>query len=404
MAMADWLRQRLGERPGWMNALLLFCAFMTFVYLPWDFLAKSIAADEEVWFGIRFEGLWAKLLELPHFAVYAAGTVGFWQMRRWMWPWAALYAAQVAIGFAVWPLVYVGGPKSWVFAAVGGAAFAALAAALWRAREHFERPRPPLRERYGDWALVTGASAGIGAAFARAFAAEGISCVLTARREDRLRELAAELESRHGVKTRCVAADLSAPDGPEQVLRAVDDLEVSILVNNAGFGGAGRFELGDPARLRAMVELNCVAPVVLTRALLPAMRERGRGAVIFTGSVAGSQPLPLHALYSATKCFDNLLGEALWAECRGTGVDCLSLLPGATETEFQTVARELPHAGEPPEQVVATALDALGRQPSVISGWLNWLRANAAMRLAPRSVLALAAKQVFRESVPKELQ
>jgi short-subunit dehydrogenase len=120
--------------------------------------------------------------------------------------------------------------------------------------------------------------------------------------------------------------------------------------------------------------------------------------------VAGSQPLPLHALYSATKTFDNLLGEALWAEFRGTGVDVLSVLPGPTETEFQEIAKELPHPGEPAANVVATALAALGRQPSVISGWFNWIRANAAFRLTPRSVLALAAKQVFSESVPDELK
>ena len=402
--LRDWIRERLGERPAWMNVLLAFCAFMTFFYLPWDFFVKPMARDEEVWFGIRFYGFWAKLLELPHWAVYAAGAVGFWQMRRWMWPWAALYAAQVAIGFVVWPLVYVGGARSWVVAAVGGAAFGVLTLALWRSRARFERLRPPLRERYGEWALVTGASAGIGAAFARAFAREGLSCVLTARREDRLRELAAELESRHGVKTRVLAVDLAAPGGAEELLRGVADLEIAMLVNNAGFGGAGRFDKLAPERLRAMVELNCAAPAVLTRALLPAMHARGRGAVILTGSVAGSQPLPLHALYSATKSFDNLLGEALWAEFRGTGVDCLSVLPGPTETEFQQIAKELPHPGEAPEQVVATALDALGRQPSVISGWFNWIRANAASRLVPRSVLALAAKQVFSQSVPEELR
>jgi hypothetical protein len=402
--MRGWLRERLAERPGWMNALLLFCAFMTFVYLPWDLFVKPAALDEEVWLGIRFHGFWAKLLALPHWAVYAAGAVGFWKMRRWMWPWAALYAAQVAVGFFVWPLLYVGGFGSWILAVAGGGAFAALSVALWRARERFERGRPPLRERYGEWALVTGASAGIGAAFARALARDGVSCVLTARREERLRELAAELESRHGVKARVVAVDLAAPGGSEELLRAVADLEIAILVNNAGFGGAGRFDKLEPGHLRAMVELNCVAPVVLARALLEPMLARGRGAVVFTGSVAGCQPLPLHGLYAATKAFDNLLGEALWAEYRGTGVDCLALLPGPTETEFQALAGELPHPGEPPEQVVATALDALGRQPSVISGWFNWLRANAAMRLTPRSTLALAAKRVFSGMVPRERQ
>lgn len=399
--MGDWIRERLADRPAWMNALLFFCAFMAFVYVPWDLLIKSVGSDEEVWFGVRAHGWAAKLLAIPHWAVYLAGTVGFWHMHRWLWPWAAVYAAQVALGFAIWPLLYVGGFKSWVFAAVGLAFFGSIAVALWNAKPLFERARPGLRERYGEWALVTGASAGIGTAFVRALAREGVSCVLTARREERLRELAAEVESRHGVRTRVVAADLAAADGPERVLDAVRDLEISILVNNAGFGGAGHFERQNPDVLHQMVSLNCIAPVVLTRALLSPMVARGRGAVVMVGSVAGSQPLPLHSLYAATKAFDNLLGEALWAELRGTGVDVLSLLPGPTETEFQEIAREVPHSGQSAEEVVEAAFRAVGRQPSVISGWWNWLLANAAMRLTPRSFLSLAAKQVFGKWAPK---
>jgi short-subunit dehydrogenase len=399
--MGEWFRERLGERPAWMNVLLFFCAFMAFVYCPWDIFVKTIARDEEVWFGIRFHGVAAKLLALPHWAVYFAGALGFWHMRRWMWPWASVYAAQVAIGFAVWPILYITGFKSLVFAAVGIAIFGALALALWNAKELFERPRPGLRERYGEWALVTGASAGIGAELARAFAAQGVSCVLTARREDLLRSLASELESQHGVRTRVVAADLTAADGPERLLAAVKDLAIDVLVNNAGFGGAGRFDRQDADLQRRMIALNCTAPVLLTRALVPSMVARGRGAVIFLGSVAGSQPLPLHSLYAATKSFDNLLGEGLWAELRGTGVDVLSVLPGPTETEFQAIAQEAPHPGESPAAVVATTLDALGRQPSVISGWQNWFLANSAMRLTPRSFLALAAKQVFEKWAPK---
>jgi uncharacterized protein len=126
--------------------------------------------------------------------------------------------------------------------------------------------------------------------------------------------------------------------------------------------------------------------------------------VIFTGSVSGCQPLPLHALYSATKSFDNVLAEALWGELAGTGVDVLAILPGSTETEFQELAHELPHPGETPEQVVETALAALGHQPSVISGWFNWLRANAAMRIPPRSLVVLGTKRVIARWVPDEVR
>jgi short-subunit dehydrogenase len=198
--------------------------------------------------------------------------------------------------------------------------------------------------------------------------------------------------------------DLADSEGVAELLVAVSDLEIAILVNNAGVGYSGRFDKQDAARLSSMVQLNCAAPVALTAQLLPRMKERGRGAVIFVGSVAGCQPLPLHALYAATKAFDNLLGEALWGEMRGSGVDVISLLPGATESEFQDVAGELPHAGEPAEKVVQVALRALGRQPSVVSGVFNWIRANAAMRLAPRSVLVLSAGKIMEVQTPAELR
>ncbi len=262
-----------------------------------------------------------------------------------------------------------------------------------------------LRERYGEWALVTGASAGIGLEFARALAAGGMSVVLTARREDRLNALAAELRERHRVDTRVVAADLAAYDGADRLAAAVADLEIAMLVNNAGFGYAGRFDKLDTERLRAMVQVNCVVPVVLTSKILPAMVKRGRGAVIIVGSVAGHQPLPLHAVYSATKGFNLLLGEALWGELRGSGVDVLVLEPGPVATEFQAVAGEVvgPGHGEPAADVVRVALDALGRKPSVISGWFNWVRANA-VRLAPRSAVALIAKKVIEGQTPADLR
>lgn len=402
--LTEWFRNRAAERPGWMNVLLVFCAFMALAYCPWDLLLKPIGVDEEVWFGVRFHGAWAKLLTIPHWGIYAGMTYGFWRMRSWMHPWAALYWAQVAVGMLVWPLLYVDGTRGLLLGIVSFGAFGLLAHALWQARPLFQRGRAPLRERYGDWALVTGASAGIGTEFARALAREGVSCVLAARREEPMTALAEELEREHGVKTRVVAVDLSEEAGAAELAAAVSDLSIGLLVNNAGYGLAGRFSRLDAERMRRMVVLNCATPVVLTHRLLPGMIERGAGAVVVTGSIAGNQPLPLHAVYGATKAFDAHFAESLWGELLGTGVDVLVLEPGSTESEFHATAGELAHAGQPAREVVETALDALGHQPSVVAGWFNWLRAVAASRLLPRSTQALVARRVIESQTPEELR
>jgi len=402
--MHEWLRDVLARRPRWMNALLGFCAYMTFLYMPFDFFWKPIAHDQEVWFGVVLTGLAAKATEPLHWALYAAGTYGFWHMRAWLWPWASLYALQVAIAMALWPILEFGGAKGVGMGTLSFVPFAALSVALWRARDRFQPPHRPLRERYGEWALVTGASSGIGAAFARALAREGFSLVLSARRAERLEALAAEIAKERAVATRVVPVDLAAADGAAQLAAAVADLEIAVLVNNAGFGSAGRFERQDEQRLAAMIQVHCTAPLVLTHRLLPKMRERGRGALLFTGSLAAKQPMPLHATYAASKAFIGLFGEGLWSELRGSGVDVLVVEPGTTATEFQTVAGEVPHDGETPERVVQLALERLGRQPSVAVGWWRWLRGNLGMRLLPRSLLARVAHDVIEKQTPPSLR
>lgn len=401
--MNSWLRDEFARRPWWMNGLMVFCGFMAAIYMPWDFFIKPVAVDAEAWFGLLLRGWGAKLTEPIHWAIYAAGAYGFWRMRAWMWPWAAVYAAQVTIGMFLWGPLYLGGVRGWSAGLFSAVPWALITWGLWSAREEFQARRPPMRVRYGEWALVTGASAGIGLEFARVLASEGMSCVLTARRADRLQAIADEISKQYGVATRVVAADLGERSGQDELLRAIADLEISVFINNAGLGYAGRFDKQDSERLRNLIEVNCVAPVVLANRLLPGMVQRGCGAMIVSGSIAGRQTLPLHAIYSASKVFDLHFGEAVWAELRGTGVDVLVLEPGPTESEFRDVAGEIREVGEPAINVVNLALDSLGRQPAVISGWFNWARANLG-RFLPRTVVTLVAADVVRKQTPEEMR
>lgn len=145
MATITTLLDRFREKPLWMNALMLFCGYMALIYVPWDFISKPVAVDQEVWFGIVLNGWWAKATEPLHFAIYAAGAWGFWHRRSWLHPWAALYVAQIAIGMFVWSMVDERGPGllGGLLAAVP---FAGLSIFLWRARGQFLQRKEPRQE------------------------------------------------------------------------------------------------------------------------------------------------------------------------------------------------------------------------------------------------------------------
>lgn len=131
------LRQALARRPWWMNAMFVFCLYMTVVYMPFDMFLKPVADDEEVWFGVMLTGWAAKATEPLHWIIYGLGAYGFWKMRPWMWPWASIYVAQIAVGMLVWSLLYA--PDRGLL--IGGLAFVVFlvpTVALWRARHHFE--------------------------------------------------------------------------------------------------------------------------------------------------------------------------------------------------------------------------------------------------------------------------
>ena len=402
--MREWFYDVFRERPWWMSLTMVFCAFMAFFYMPWDIFWKPIEQDQEVWFGILFQGVWAKVFAIPHWFVYAAAVYGFRRRRPWMAFWAPAYVAQVAFGMYIWTALQTGGFSGVFVGLFPALPFIGLTYAFWTSRDYFAPKRLSLAPRYGEWALVTGASSGIGASLARQVAEDGMNVVLSARREERLVALAADLERDFEVETRVVAADLGERDGQAALLDGVADLEIGLLVNNAGLGYAGRFDLLDGEQLRRLVSVNCEAPLVLTHALVQGMRERGRGAVFFTGSIAGRQPLPLHAVYAATKAFDLFLGEALWAELRASNIDVVVLEPGSTETEFQAVAGEISHSGHSADEVARLGLAALGEQPSVIAGWINWLKVNAASRLLTRPILAHTTHAIIAKQTPEDLR
>ncbi|HTN53729.1 MAG TPA: SDR family NAD(P)-dependent oxidoreductase [Anaeromyxobacter sp.] len=241
------------------------------------------------------------------------------------------------------------------------------------------------RERYGPFALVAGASAGLGAAFARALAARGLDLLLLARRAGPLEALAAELRAAHRVEVRVAAADLGAPELLERVERLAAGAEVGLLVYNAAASAIGPF-LDRPLEEQLRVlDVNCRGPLVLAHRLGGAMARRGRGGIVLMTSLAGGQGNPLLASYAASKAFNLVLAEGLWAELRAGGVDVVACRAGATRTPGYEASR--PRAKVPlmePEPVVEAALSALGRGPAVVAGGLNKLAAFAFSRLLPR--------------------
>jgi len=256
--------------------------------------------------------------------------------------------------------------------------------------------------RYGPWAVVTGASAGLGEEFARRLAAEGLNLVLVARRKDRLDRLAAELSGRHGVTVRALALDLAREGAVAELDAATAELDVGLVVDNAGFGAMGLFLDQDLERLEEMVRLNCLAVLQVAHRFGRRLAARGRGGLVVTASLAGFQACPYMAAYGATKGFDLLLGEALAYEMRRHGVDLLVLCPGATRTEFGQVAGSAGGgASREAEPVVAAALRALGRKTTRITGLSNKVAAFLG-RLFPRRTFTSLTALALKPMVPPE--
>jgi short-subunit dehydrogenase len=252
-------------------------------------------------------------------------------------------------------------------------------------------------------ALVTGASSGIGASFAKMLAARGANLVLVARSEAKMQDLADTLQRQHQIKVTVLPTDLSKSGAATQLYEALQKLgiTVNILVNNAGFSTYGNFVTVGLERQHEEIMLNVGAVVELTHTFLPQIREAGNGAIINVASIAGFQPVPYMAVYGATKAFLLSFTEALWMEEKKSksGVRVLALCPGATDTNiFEVMGTTTPAVGSlsSPERVVEIALLGLEQRRSfIIPGIRNYWQSQLG-RVLPRSRVLQIAERMLR--------
>ncbi|OGT64881.1 MAG: hypothetical protein A2W69_01390 [Gammaproteobacteria bacterium RIFCSPLOWO2_02_47_7] len=251
------------------------------------------------------------------------------------------------------------------------------------------------KQKYGPWALITGASSGIGMEFARQIAEKGLNLVLVARREDRLKTLAEELRGKHSIDVKIIGADLSGDDFLPILKKATSNLEIGLLINNAGLTTTGTVidnTLEDELNL---LHVNCRAPLMLAHEFGKQMRDRKRGGMIFLGSLLSFASVPYWANYAASKSYDLMLAEGLAAEMKEHNVDVLALCPGFVRTEFAEFAKLNDLMAMNVQPVVSLALRKLGKSRAAIPGIMNKLNA-LSTRLQPRFLNSLIFGLVVR--------
>lgn len=241
------------------------------------------------------------------------------------------------------------------------------------------------RARYGPWALVAGASEGLGAEFASQLAARGLNLILIARREEPLRELSARLTSEYAIEARPLPFDLAREDLGQVVSEAIENIEVGLLVYNAAISLIGPYFATSLEGHLNEIAVNCRAPMTLAYLLGLPMIKRGRGGILLMSSLASSQGSALLVNYTATKAYNRLLAEGLWDELRGQGVDVLTSCPAAVSTPgYLASAPRGSMSAMTPRAVVAESLAALGKGPAIIPGWSYRLANMVMQRVLPR--------------------
>ncbi len=258
----------------------------------------------------------------------------------------------------------------------------------------------PLLRRFGPAALITGASDGIGRAFAGALAAQGFDLVLVARREAVLQGLARDLASRHGIAVEVIASDLSAHGSVADILTRTADRPIGLLVASAGFGSVGPFLDLDPGSEANMVDVNCRSVVELIHGLATSMVAAGRGGVVLFSSVVGFSGAPFSATYAATKGFIQSFAEGLGVELRPRGISVLSVAPGPVGTGFAARAGMQMGRAERPDTVARVALAALERggtvRPGLLAKLLGW-----SLGMIPRRARVRVLGQIMSGMMPK---
>lgn len=264
------------------------------------------------------------------------------------------------------------------------------------------------RQLANQWALVTGASTGLGAEFARQLASHGMHLVLVARRTELMEELSKELHTQHGTQCLIISSDLSIPSEPQRVLDeiAAHGHSIELLVNNAGFGIVGEVDHADIDRIQAMLQLNVCALADLTYRLLPSMLQKGHGSILNVASLSAFQPVAYMGAYAASKAFVLHFSEALHCELKDRGITVTAVCPGVTRTSFFDIAGApgwlQKHAALDVDFVVKKSLKALARRRQCyVPGWRNFLL-TLLVRFASRSRVVKESTRFFRPRRKKD--